>query len=213
MDMVGRLQERLYVQGVGSGDHWSQLSEEISIRQGLPLILQEDPYLPTDSMALYMAEVPAINFFTGSHENYHSPRDRAETLNYPGLERVIKTVADYTRLLSDSSVKMVKYVKVGGNPNKQLEGRSFRVYLGTIPDYTQEGIKGVRVSGASKDSPAAQAGIQENDVIIEFDGVKIENIYDYVYTLQAVKPNVETSMKIKRGEKIQELKITPKLKD
>ncbi len=213
MDMIGHLRERLYVQGVGSGDHWSQLSEEISIRQALPLVLQEDPYLPTDSMALYMANVPAINFFTGSHENYHTPRDRAETLNYPGLERVIKTVAEYTRLLADSSIKMLKYAKFGGGPNKQLEGRSFRVYLGTIPDYTQEGVKGVRVSGASKDSPAAQAGIQENDIIVEFDGVKIENIYDYVYTLQAVKPNIETLIKVKRQDKIKELKITPKLKD
>lgn len=213
MDMVGRLQERLYVQGIGSGDHWSQLSEEVSVRQGIPLVLQEDPYLPTDSMALYMAEIPAINFFTGSHAEYHSPRDLPETLNYLGLERVIKTVGEYTRLLADSSVKVVKYVRVGGNPQKQLEGRSFRVYLGTIPDYTQEGVKGVRVSGASKDSPAAQAGIQEKDVIVEFDGVKIENIYDYVYTLQSVKPNIETLIKIKRGEQVVDLKITPKLKD
>jgi len=213
MDMIGRLQERLYVQGIGSGDHWSQLSEEISIRQGLPLVLQEDPYLPTDSMALYMAGMPSINFFTGSHAEYHSPRDVASLINYPGLERVIKAVGDYTRLLADSSVSMVKYVKVGGNPNKQLEGRSFRVYLGTVPDYTQEGVKGVRISGTSKDSPGAQAGLQENDVIVEFDGVKIENIYDYVYTLQAVKPNVETTIKITRNGQLKELKITPKLKE
>lgn len=213
MDMIGRLQEKLYVQGVGSGDYWSRLSEEISIRQGLPLVLQEDPYLPTDSMALYMAEIPSINFFTGSHAEYHSPRDLPETINYLGLERVIKTVSDYTRLLADSSVRMVKYVKVGGNPTKQLEGRSFRVYLGTIPDYTQEGVKGVRISGVSKDSPGAQAGLIENDVIVEFDGVKIENIYDYVYTLQAVKPNIETTIKINRGGQIKEIKITPKLKE
>ncbi|WP_413291485.1 M28 family peptidase [Bdellovibrio sp. HCB337] len=213
MDMVGRLQEKLYVQGIGSGDHWSQLSEEISVRQGLPLVLQEDPYLPTDSMALYLAEIPAINFFTGSHAEYHSPRDLPESLNYQGLERVIKTVGEYTRLLSDSTVKVVKYVRVGGNPQKQLEGRSFRVYLGTIPDYTQEGVKGVRVSGASKDSPAAQAGVQEKDVIVEFDGVKIENIYDYVYTLQSVKPNVETILKVQRNGQVLDLKITPKLKD
>lgn len=213
MDMIGRLQERLYVQGVGSGDHWSRLSEEISVRQGLPLVLQEDPYLPTDAMALYMAETPSISFFTGSHAEYHSPRDLPETLNYPGLVRVIKTVSEYTRLLADSPVQMVSYVKVGGNPNKQMEGRSFRVYLGTIPDYTQEGVKGVRVSGASKDSPAAQAGVQENDVIVEFDGIKIENIYDYVYTLQAVKPNVETSLKVTRGGQVKDLKIIPKLKD
>lgn len=213
MDMVGRLQEKLYVQGVGSADHWSQLSEEISIRQGLPLVLQTDPYLPTDSMALYMAGVPAINFFTGSHAEYHSPRDKADTLNYQGLERVVKTVGEYTRLLADSTVKMLKYVKVGGDANKQLEGRSFRIYLGTIPDYTQEGVKGVRVSGTSKDSPAAQAGVQEKDVIVEFGGVKIENIYDYVYTLQSVKPNVETVLKVKRGDVVKDLRITPKLKE
>lgn len=213
LDMVGRLQEKLYVQGVGSGNHWSQLSEEVSIRQGLPLILQEDPYLPTDSMAFYLAEVPTLNFFTGAHAEYHSPRDLPETLNYAGLERVTKVVADYARLLADSSVKLIQYAKVGGNSQKQLEGRSFRVYLGTIPDYTQEGVKGVKISGASKDSPAAQAGVKENDVIVEFDGVKIENIYDYVYTLQAVKPNVETSLKVLRGNSVVDLKITPKLKD
>lgn len=213
MDMIGRLQEKLYVQGVGSGDHWAQLSEEVSIRQNMPMVLQNDPYLPTDSMALYVGGLPSINFFTGSHAEYHSPRDIPSSLNYPGLERVIKTVADYTQLLTSTPAKAMNYVKVGGNPNKQLEGRSFRVYLGTIPDYTQEGVKGVRISGASKDSPGAQAGLQENDVIVEFDGVKIENIYDYVYTLQAVKPNVETTIKINRGGQVKELKITPKLKE
>lgn len=212
MDMIGRLKDKLYVQGVGSGTTWTHLSEEISIRQGMPMVVQEDPYLPTDSMALYLAEIPAITFFTGAHAEYHSPRDRAETLNYPGLERVVKTVAEYTRLLSDSAVRMVQYVKVGGSQGK-LEGRSFRVYLGTIPDYSQEGVKGVRISGVSKGSPADLAGLQEKDIIIEFSGVKIENIYDYVYTLQSVKANAETKMIVKRGDQTKELKITPKLKD
>jgi Tol biopolymer transport system component len=213
MDMIGRLQEKLYVQGIGSGTTWSQLSEEISVRQGMPMVLQQDPYLPTDSMALYLAEVPAITFFTGAHAEYHSPRDRAETLNYPGLERVIKTVAEYARLLSDNSLQMVKYVKVGGDPQAKLEGRSFRVYLGTIPDYTQEGVKGVRISGVSKGSPAELAGLKEKDVIKEFAGVKVENIYDYVYTLQSVQANVETLLRVQRGEEMKDLKITPKLKD
>ncbi|RYZ63293.1 MAG: M28 family peptidase, partial [Proteobacteria bacterium] len=199
MDMVGRLQEKLYVQGVGSGTTWPQLSEEISIRQAMPMVVQTDPYLPTDSMALYLAEVPAISFFTGAHAEYHSPRDTAATLNYPGLERVTKTVSEYARLLADSTVPMVKYVKVGGDPSSKLEGRSFRIYLGTIPDYTQEGVKGVRISGVSKGSPAELAGLLEKDVITNFAGMKIENIYDYVYTLQSVKAGVETSLVVQRG--------------
>ena len=213
MDMIGRLQEKLYVQGVGSGTTWAQLSEEISIRQGIPMLLQVDPYLPTDSMALYIAEVPAISFFTGAHGDYHSPRDTAATLNYAGLERVTKTVAEYARLLADSSVPMVSYLKVGGDPSSKLEGRSFRIYLGTIPDYTQEGVQGVRVSGVSKGSPADEAGLKEKDVITRFAGIKIENIYDYVYTLQSVKAGVETILTVQRGDQQKDLKITPKLKD
>ena len=94
-----------------------------------------------------------------------------------------------------------------------MEGRSFRLYLGTIPDYTQEGVKGVRISGTSKDSPAEKAGLKDQDVITQFGGIKIENLYDYVYTLQSIKPNVETTIKVTRQGQEIELKITPKLKE
>lgn len=213
MDMIGKLKDTLYVQGVGSGTHWKTISEEIAISEKFPLVLQEDPYLPTDSMAFYIAEVPAINFFTGAHSEYHSPRDRAETLNYEGIEKVTTIVNDYVTTLSKNSSNEVQYVKVGGNPQSKLEGRTFRVYLGTIPDYTQEGVKGVRVSGVSKGSPADIAGLREKDVIIEFNKIKIENIYDYVYTLQSVPANKETTLKVERNGEPVELKITPKLKD
>ncbi|HEY1078517.1 MAG TPA: M28 family peptidase, partial [Bdellovibrio sp.] len=212
MDMIGRLNGRVFVQGLGSGDTWAQMAEEVGIRTAVPMIVQDDPYLPTDSLAFYMAGIPTVNFFTGSHAEYHTPRDVAELVNYPGVVQVLKAVQGFTGLLVDSKVPMVKYVKVASGQNK-LEGRSFRVYLGTIPDYSQEGVKGVRITGASKDSPAELAGVQDKDVIIEFDGTKIENLYDYVYTLQSVKPNKETVMKVLRDSKVVELKITPKLKD
>lgn len=176
------------------------------------MVMQEDPYLPTDSLAFYMAGVPTINFFTGSHGEYHSPRDTADLINYDGVVKVLKAVQGFTDLMTDSKVPMIKYVKVASAQNK-LEGRSFRVYLGTIPDYSQEGVKGVRISGASKGSPAEAAGLKEKDVIVEFDGTKIENLYDYVYALQSVKPNKETVMKVLRNGKTEEIKITPKLKE
>ncbi|MEN0059386.1 MAG: M28 family peptidase [Bdellovibrio sp.] len=212
MDMVGRLKDRLFVQGLGSGDHWVALAEEVGVRTAVPLTVQEDPYLPTDSLAFYMAGVPTVNFFTGSHGEYHTPRDVPGLIHYEGLVKVLKVVREMVNLLVDSQQPMVKYVKVASAQNT-LQGRSFRVYLGTIPDYSQEGVKGVRITGASKGSPAENAGVKEKDVIIEFDGIKIENLYDYVYTLQAVKPNKETTLKVMREGKVVELKITPKLKE
>jgi Tol biopolymer transport system component len=213
MDMVGRLRDRLQVQGMASGDNWKRLAEEVSFRTGVSFSLTDDPYLPTDALSFYMAGLPSISFFTGSHSEYHTPKDTADTLNYAGLARVTATVGEFAKQLAASSISLVKYQQVKGNAASKLEGRSFRIYLGTIPDYSQEGSKGVRISGVSKDSPAAMAGLKEKDVIVEFNGTKIENIYDYVYTLQAAKANEETVIKVRRGDSVEDLKITPKLKE
>lgn len=213
MDMIGRLRDTLQVGGVGSSKEWPGLSEEVGLVTGQNLVLTTDPYLPTDAMAFYMAELPSISFFTGSHAEYHSPRDTVDTLNYPGLVKVINVVQTYIQKLATVQAAQMNYQKVEGNSGQKLEGRSFRIYLGTIPDYSQEGIKGVRISGASKNSPAEKAGLKSGDVIIEFDQSKIENLYDYVYTLQAVKANKATKIKVSRGGQTLELEITPVLKE
>lgn len=213
MDMIGRLKDKLYIQGVGSAENWTPLAEEVALKSALPITLQEDPYLPTDSMSFYLAGIPSISFFTGVHAEYHSPRDREELINYPGLMKVLEVVNSMTGLLVDSSQKMVTYKKVESKAMGRGEGRSFRIYLGTIPDYSQEGVKGVRISGVSKDSPAEKAGLKEKDIIVEFSGTKIENLYDYVYSLQTARPKVETKIKVKRGDVVQEFTITPMLKE
>jgi S1-C subfamily serine protease len=93
-----------------------------------------------------------------------------------------------------------------------MGGRGFRLYLGTVPDYAQEGIKGVRISGTTKSSPAEKAGLIEGDVIVQLGGTKIENIQDYVYCLQSMKANEKTSVKVLREGRIVELEIVPALK-
>ncbi len=213
MDMIGRLRETLQVQGVGSAKEWPGLSEEVGLVTGQSLSLTSDPYLPTDAMTFYLAELPSISFFTGAHTEYHSPRDTFDTLNYPGLVKVIHVVQTYIQKLAFVQTALVNFEKVEGNSGQKLEGRSFRIYLGTIPDYSQEGVKGVRVSGASKNSPAEKAGIKANDIITEFDQTKIENLYDYVYALQAVKAGQPTKIKVSRESKILELDIIPALKE
>ncbi len=213
MDMIGRLNESLNVQGVGSAQGWKQLSEKISVLTDTPLNLTTDPYLPTDAMAIYLGEVPSISFFTGAHSEYHTPRDKPETLNYKGLLDTINVVKLYTDAIAETNKSFLKYEKIGSQPDKKMEGRSFRIFLGTIPDYSQEGVKGVRISGVAKSSPAEKAGLKSGDIITEFDQTKIENIYDYVYVLQSVKPSLKTNIKISRNQKSETLEIIPALKD
>ncbi|AZZ36830.1 biopolymer transporter Tol [Bdellovibrio sp. qaytius] len=213
MDMIGRLRESLNIQGVGSAEGFRNIAEAAAIKIGVPLNLTSDPYLPTDSMSIYLAGVPSISFFTGAHSEYHTPLDKPETLNYEGLKNTINVVQYFADRLAKTDKDILKYEKVESNSGKHLEGRSFRIFLGTIPDYTQEGVKGVRITGVAKNSPAEKAGLASGDVITEFDKTKIENIYDYVYTLQSVKPDVKTQILVLRNGKIDSFDITPALKD
>jgi S1-C subfamily serine protease len=66
-------------------------------------------------------------------------------------------------------------------------GGGYGAYLGTIPDYLQtEG--GVKLSGVRAGGPAARAGLQAEDVIVKFDGIRVDNIYDYTFALRSRKP-------------------------
>lgn len=212
LDMVGRLKDKLQVQGVGSASQWGRLAEQISLRTQMPLSLQSDPYLPTDAISFYLAEIPSISFFTGVHSDYHTPRDTAEKINYPGLLKITQVVQQFIQEISISESTSLSFEKVEGGVRAQGTERSFRIYLGTIPDYSQEGVRGVRISGVSKNSPAEKGGILAKDIIIEFNGKAIDSIHDYVFSLQAAEPNREVALKIRRSNEVITLKVIPTLK-
>ncbi len=185
-DMVGRLREnKLVLQGVKSSPAWQRLIEKRNIAAGFDLTLQDDPYLPTDTTSFYPKGIPVLAFFTGSHDDYHRPTDDPPTLDYDGTARI----GQFARgMLADLSAAPARpeYVKVEqSNPGGQRD--NLRAYLGTIPDYATEDVKGVKLSGVRPGSPAEKAGLQGGDIITEFAGQKIANIYDYTYALDAVK--------------------------
>ena len=85
---------------------------------------------------------------------------------------------------------------------------TLRTYLGTIPDYTTE-VKGVKLSGVRGASPAEKAGLKGGDVIVEFAGQKIANIYDYTYALDAVKIGQPVKIIVERDGQAVTLTVTP----
>ena len=206
LDMVGRLRKKLVLQGVGSSDRWRQEIERANVPVGLPLTLQDDGYIPTDASIFYMHGVPILSAFTGSHEDYHSPRDTPNKLNYEGAAQIARLMGLVSKRLAirDEIPNYVAQTK----PEQQRRAH-LRAYLGTIPDYAESDIKGVKLSGTAKNGPAAQAGIRSGDVIVELAGKKIENIYDYTYAIEALKIGKTTSISIQRKGRIVKLKVTP----
>ena len=57
------------------------------------------------------------------------------------------------------------------------------------------------------DRPAAKAGLRAGDILTEFDGKTIQNLYDFTYALRAKKPGQEVLVKVLRGGQTIEAKV------
>ena len=207
MDMVGRYGDVLVVNGVGSSSVWRREIERRNAPIGLRLALKEDSYLPTDATSFYMKKIPILSVFTGSHSEYHSPRDTPDLLNYEGMEKITKFLSLIARGLV-ITVEEPDYLEPQ-KPQEQSARSGLRAYLGTIPDYGEGSVPGLKISGVSKGSPADKAGLTAGDIIVELAGRKIENIYDYTYAIDAVKIGQTTSIVVVRDNKKIELEIVP----
>jgi S1-C subfamily serine protease len=64
-------------------------------------------------------------------------------------------------------------------------------------------VQGVKLSGVRGGGPADKAGLQGGDIIVEFGGSKIANIYDYTYALDAVRIGKPIMVVVQRkGERL-----------
>jgi Tol biopolymer transport system component len=212
-DMVGRLRDNnLILQGLASSTVWPKLIEKRNVAAGFNLTLQDDPYLPTDVTAFYPKGAPVLAFFTGSHEDYNRPTDDAETLNYDGMERIGKFARGIILDLLKAPQRP-DYVKVERTREQTGQRENLRAYLGTVPDYTDESVPGVKLSGVRAGGPADKAGLKAADVIIEFAGQKITNIYDYTYALDAVKIGEPIKVVALRGGQEVTLTVIPEARE
>lgn len=210
MDMIGRLKDSLVLQGIGSSEYWKGAIESRNAPIGLPITIQTDTFLPTDATPFYLREVPILSAFTGAHEDYHSPRDTPDKINYEGATKISKLMGLIARGLAIDS-NAPKYVKV--DPPKNQGARGFRVYLGTIPDYSQGDVKGVKLSGVADKGPAGVAGVKGGDVITGLGDRKILNIYDYTEAMADLKVGEETNITVMRDGKEETFKLVPGSRD
>ena len=205
LDMVGRLREQLVLQGLGSSSYWTGAIERRNAVVKLPLTLQSDCHLPTDASTFFLHGVPILSAFTGSHSEYHTPRDTPDLLNYQGAAQISRLMALITRDLVQAD-SPPDYQEQAAQPEMRA---NLTAYLGTVPDYAKGDIKGVALGGVTKGAPAEKAGMRAGDIIIELAGKKIENIYDYTFAIEALKVGAAIKAKVKRGEQVIELEVVP----
>jgi hypothetical protein len=202
MDMVGRLRDdKLQVMGAGTAAEFHALVDTVNAvvpQARFAIRTSEDGFGPSDHSSFYKRGVPVLMLFTGSHADYHKPSDTWDKINNTGLARVSYFAQALVESLDARPKPTFTKAKADASPGRIAGGGGYGAYLGTIPDYMQtEG--GVLLSGVREGGPADKAGLKGGDVIVRFDGIRVDNIYDYTFALRSRKPGQDVRITVKRG--------------
>lgn len=211
LDSVGRLRDqRLYVQGVGSGEGLGKIVKQASRGLGLELTLRDDGFGPSDHTAFYAEERPVLHFFTGPHLDYHRPSDTVDKINAEGL-RVVTTVAYRTAAAIADRPAPIAYLRTRGSPPSEGGGErasGYGPYFGSIPDLSESKVPGVLLGGVRPGSPAEQAGLKAGDIIVNFAGVTVKNLEDLTFALKTKRPGDLVEVIFLRAGKTQQAQAT-----
>ena len=203
MDMIGRMKDRkLIIGGVGTAKEWRGMIEP---EKSFALTLNEDGVGPSDHSSFYLKQVPVLFFWTGTHNDYHKPSDTWDKINYTDEAKILGFVARIVRDI-DGADKRLTYTTAKSDPTQRAS--SFRVYLGTIPNYADSN-EGMLLDGVREDSPAAKAGLKAGDRIVKIGNRDVKNVYDYTYALGEMKAGQEYVFELVRGSERLTLRVTP----
>jgi len=78
--------------------------------------------------------------------------------------------------------------------------------MGLMLDYESSG--GLAINDVRPGGPADKAGLKPGDVIIEFGGIEIDNVQDYMNALSTVRIGDQVDIVVKRGGEMKTLKAT-----
>jgi hypothetical protein len=214
MDMIGRVRDRkVYVGGVGTGTTFAELLKEVGPHHDFETdVTERTGYGSSDHTSFTAKQVPVLFFFSGLHADYHKPSDTWDKIDAPSAVRLLGLVADVMDHLRDAPGRP-EFVRVAEtqpppDPASPHTGKvsGYGPDFGSIPDFT-ELPNGVRFADIRPGSPAAKAGLRAGDILTEFDGKRIQNLYDFTYALRAKRPGQEVLVKVLRGDQTIEAKV------
>lgn len=205
MDMIGRLNEttnKIVISGVGTSP---SIPKALQAHENDIVKYKADSagMGPSDHASFYLKNIPALHFYTGTHNDYHKPSDDADKINFKGEAHVLNYIIKITEELAKEDTLVFTSTK----NNNASSSVSFKVTLGVIPDYAYDG-RGLRLDGVTESKPAQKAGLKQGDIITMMNEFPIENIQDYMKSLSKFQKGQTIQVKLKRDNQDLVLPVT-----
>lgn len=204
MDMVGTLSDgMLEIGGYNSAQGFDEFAQPEFDRAAIPYT--KDLSVGdgrSDHASFSDAGVPAIFFFTGLHERYHTPDDTLEYIDQEGAVRVTLLVSN---LAYDAATRKDPFTHPSdGSKKPEKDGPNVRV--GIIPSDAPKG--GLRVDRVFDDTSASQAGLKPGDIITAWNGQPTDTVETWMPILTANEPGDKVTLEVQRGDQTITVEMT-----
>jgi len=207
MDMIGRIDKgKVYAGGVATAEMFEPLLDEIDDGYSFEVSYSGSGYSASDHTSFTAKGVPVLFFFSGLHGDYHKPSDTADKINAEAAVELLGMVDRVATELREGDERP-EFVKAGpadphgghGGPISSGGGGGYGPWFGSIPDFA-EVPSGVRFADIRPGAPAGEADLRAGDILVEYDGKPIQNLYDFTYALRESKVGQTVTVKVLRGE-------------
>lgn len=202
LDMIGRLNNSdrfILVSGTGTSAEAETILNELSKKTSIKLKYSPDGYGASDHSSFYAENIPVFFLTTGAHEDYHTPMDTPDKINYQGTVQVLDFA--YSLILNLINRDKPLTFKEAGSKQPENNRGGLTVTFGIMPDFSSQSDNGVRADLVRKDGPAYKAGMIKGDIITAINGKQVKNIQDYMSRLKQLKKGQSVNVDIIRDGK------------
>lgn len=201
LDMIGRIRENNTIQlgGTGTAAEMEELIQETFQNHDLELAMFPEGLGPSDHASFYGQDIPVLFFSTGPHMDYHTPDDTPDKVDYNGMKLITDAVLDLMVRTSKADQKFT-FKEAGPKISTARHGQQRRVSLGLMPDFTAQGIEGLRADLVTKGKAADRGGMKNGDIITAINGLPVRNIEEYMYRLSQLEPGQSIHVEVLRNE-------------
>jgi hypothetical protein len=210
MDMIGRLETRpLNVMGTGTSPDFRSWIEDANKDLGLNLAISNGGHEGSDHISFDGKHIPILFFFSGLHSDYHRPTDTADKIDAKGAIKILSLAAGAAERIANAPAKL-QYTEVKAERSQNAAaggGNPYGTYFGSVPDFRDD-VSGVLFADVRANSPAAKAGLKAGDLLVEFAGEPVKNLYDFNDALNAKKPGDVVAVTVKRGNQSIKVNVT-----
>jgi hypothetical protein len=197
LDTVGRASGRPFlVLGSESATEWVHIFRGIGFVSGVRTKMGAKGLDASDHSPFLAAGVPAVQLFSGPDPDYHRPGDTADKLEVSSLVQAATLAKESITYLAGRTDPLT----VSGEKPTARKATGRKVSLGTVPDFTFKG-PGVRLTGVTPHSPAAQAGLQAGDIVVKLGDRDVKDLRGLADALRAAKAGQKLKLEYLRDGK------------